>query len=88
MKSLISYVATKTKVINGKYHRFLERNFPRFYLLYTTFTKGKNRAETGPGRIGDARGCERDNLQVLLWERELGCLRFHKCLSIKLNVIS
>ncbi|XP_006095710.1 LETM1 domain-containing protein 1 isoform X2 [Myotis lucifugus] len=40
VKSLISYVATKTKAINGKYHRFLERNFPRFYLLYTTFTKG------------------------------------------------
>lgn len=52
MKSLISYVATKTKAINGKYHRFLERNFPRFYLLYTTFTKGKNGAETGTGGTG------------------------------------
>ncbi|KAK1341163.1 hypothetical protein QTO34_017565 [Cnephaeus nilssonii] len=40
VKSLISYVATKTKAINGKYHRFLERYFPRFYVLYTTFTKG------------------------------------------------
>ncbi|XP_059538909.1 LETM1 domain-containing protein 1 isoform X7 [Myotis daubentonii] len=43
VKSLISYVATKTKAINGKYHRFLERNFPRFYLLYTTFTKVSSR---------------------------------------------
>ncbi|KAF6339674.1 LETM1 domain containing 1 [Rhinolophus ferrumequinum] len=40
VKSLISYVVTKTKVINGKYHRFLGRNFPRFYILYTTFMKG------------------------------------------------
>ncbi|XP_004863017.1 LETM1 domain-containing protein 1 isoform X2 [Heterocephalus glaber] len=40
MKSLISYVVTKTKVINGKYHRFLGRHFPRFYVLYTIFMKG------------------------------------------------
>ncbi|XP_036092507.1 LETM1 domain-containing protein 1 isoform X2 [Rousettus aegyptiacus] len=40
VKSLISYVVTKTKVINGKYHRFLGRHFPRFYILYTTFMKG------------------------------------------------
>ncbi|XP_016056774.1 PREDICTED: LETM1 domain-containing protein 1 isoform X3 [Miniopterus natalensis] len=40
VKSVISYVVTKTKAINGKYHRFLDRHFPRFYVLYTTFTKG------------------------------------------------
>ncbi|XP_025856128.1 LETM1 domain-containing protein 1 isoform X8 [Vulpes vulpes] len=40
VKSLISYVAAKTKVINGKYHRFLGRHFPRFYVLYTIFMKG------------------------------------------------
>ncbi|XP_004637875.1 LETM1 domain-containing protein 1 isoform X1 [Octodon degus] len=40
MKSLISYVVTKTKAINGKYHRFLSRHFPRFYVLYTIFMKG------------------------------------------------
>lgn len=40
MKSLISYVVTKTKAINGKYHRFLGRHFPRFYVLYTIFMKG------------------------------------------------
>ncbi|XP_065790476.1 LETM1 domain-containing protein 1 isoform X4 [Muntiacus reevesi] len=40
VKSLISYVVTKTKVINGKYHRFLGRHFPRFYVLYTIFMKG------------------------------------------------
>ncbi|XP_046921657.1 LETM1 domain-containing protein 1 isoform X5 [Lynx rufus] len=39
VKSLISYVVTKTKVINGKYHRFLGRHFPRFYVLYTIFMK-------------------------------------------------
>uniref|UniRef100_A0A8C5VN18 LETM1 domain containing 1 n=1 Tax=Microcebus murinus TaxID=30608 RepID=A0A8C5VN18_MICMU len=40
VKSLMSYVVTKTKVINGKYHRFLGRHFPRFYVLYTIFMKG------------------------------------------------
>ncbi|XP_069908343.1 LETM1 domain-containing protein 1 isoform X5 [Oryctolagus cuniculus] len=40
VKSLISYVVTKTKAINGKYHRFLGRHFPRFYVLYTIFMKG------------------------------------------------
>ncbi|XP_017401381.1 LETM1 domain-containing protein 1 isoform X6 [Cebus imitator] len=40
VKNLISYVVTKTKAINGKYHRFLGRHFPRFYVLYTIFTKG------------------------------------------------
>ncbi|XP_007956366.1 LETM1 domain-containing protein 1 [Orycteropus afer afer] len=40
VKSLISYVVTKTKVINEKYHRFLGRNFPRFHFMYTIFTKG------------------------------------------------
>uniref|UniRef100_A0A8D0TXF2 LETM1 domain containing 1 n=2 Tax=Sus scrofa TaxID=9823 RepID=A0A8D0TXF2_PIG len=40
VKSLISYVATKTKVIHEKYHRFLGRHFPRFYVLYTIFMKG------------------------------------------------
>uniref|UniRef100_A0A2K5F9G3 LETM1 domain containing 1 n=1 Tax=Aotus nancymaae TaxID=37293 RepID=A0A2K5F9G3_AOTNA len=33
-------VVDKTKAINGKYHRFLGRHFPRFYVLYTIFTKG------------------------------------------------
>ncbi|KAK2504426.1 hypothetical protein MC885_019817 [Smutsia gigantea] len=40
VKSLISYVMTKTKVVSGKYHRFLGRHFPRFYVLYTVFMKG------------------------------------------------
>ena len=45
VKSLISYVVTKTKVINGKYHRFLGRHFPRFYVLYTIFMKGKDKTK-------------------------------------------
>ncbi|XP_011786053.1 PREDICTED: LETM1 domain-containing protein 1 isoform X4 [Colobus angolensis palliatus] len=40
VKNLMSYVVTKTKAINGKYHRFLGRHFPRFYVLYTIFIKG------------------------------------------------
>ncbi|XP_025738628.1 LETM1 domain-containing protein 1 isoform X3 [Callorhinus ursinus] len=43
VKSLISYVVAKTKVINGKYHRFLGRHFPRFYVLYTVFLKVPSR---------------------------------------------
>uniref|UniRef100_A0A2R8VK53 LETM1 domain containing 1 n=1 Tax=Mus musculus TaxID=10090 RepID=A0A2R8VK53_MOUSE len=39
VKNLISYVVTKTRAINGSYHRFLGRHFPRFYALYTTFMK-------------------------------------------------
>ncbi|KAM4882590.1 LETM1 domain-containing protein 1 isoform 1-T1 [Thomomys bottae] len=39
-KNLISYVVTKTKGINEKYHRFLSRHFPNFYVLYTLFMKG------------------------------------------------
>ncbi|KAM6215315.1 LETM1 domain-containing protein 1 isoform 5-T5 [Rhynchocyon petersi] len=39
VKSLLSYVVTKTKAINEKYHRFLGRNFPRFYVMYTVFMK-------------------------------------------------
>ncbi|XP_053413994.1 LETM1 domain-containing protein 1 isoform X1 [Nycticebus coucang] len=40
VKNFFSYVVNKTKVINGKYHRFLGRHFPRFYVLYTIFMKG------------------------------------------------
>ncbi|XP_055483143.1 LETM1 domain-containing protein 1 isoform X2 [Psammomys obesus] len=40
VKNLISYVVTKTRTINGSYHRFLGRHFPRFYALYTVFMKG------------------------------------------------
>ncbi|XP_011858044.1 PREDICTED: LETM1 domain-containing protein 1 isoform X4 [Mandrillus leucophaeus] len=40
VKNLMSYLVTKTKAINGKYHRFLGRHFPRFYVLYTIFMKG------------------------------------------------
>ncbi|XP_075407791.1 LETM1 domain-containing protein 1 isoform X1 [Tenrec ecaudatus] len=40
VKSLLSYVMAKTKVVNEKYHRFLGRNFPRFYAMYTLFMKG------------------------------------------------
>ncbi|XP_066210132.1 LETM1 domain-containing protein 1 isoform X4 [Saccopteryx leptura] len=48
VKSLISYVVAKTKVINGKYHRFLDRHFPRFYVLYTTFMKVPSRHHQVP----------------------------------------
>ncbi|MEJ1271226.1 LETM1 domain containing 1 [Cricetulus griseus] len=39
VKNLISYVVTKTRAINGTYHRFLGHHFPRFYALYTVFMK-------------------------------------------------
>ncbi|XP_038197309.1 LETM1 domain-containing protein 1 isoform X3 [Arvicola amphibius] len=43
VKNLISYVVTKTRAINGTYHRFLGRHFPRFYALYTVFMKVPSR---------------------------------------------
>ncbi|XP_060051326.1 LETM1 domain-containing protein 1 isoform X4 [Erinaceus europaeus] len=43
VKNLVSYVVTKTKMINGKYHQFLSRHFPRFYVLYTVFMKVPSR---------------------------------------------
>ncbi|XP_054859735.1 LETM1 domain-containing protein 1 [Eublepharis macularius] len=39
-KTLLSALVSKAKYINEKYERFLERTFPRFYLLYSTFFKG------------------------------------------------
>ncbi|NXQ99839.1 LTMD1 protein, partial [Sagittarius serpentarius] len=39
-RSLLAALVSKAKLINGRYERFLERTFPRFYVLYATFTKG------------------------------------------------
>uniref|UniRef100_A0A8C0EPR8 Uncharacterized protein n=1 Tax=Bubo bubo TaxID=30461 RepID=A0A8C0EPR8_BUBBB len=38
--SVLAALASTAKRINGRYERFLERTFPRFYVLYVTFTKG------------------------------------------------
>lgn len=37
---LTSALVSKIKYLNQKYERYLERNFPRFYQLYSTFLKG------------------------------------------------
>ncbi|XP_009282523.1 PREDICTED: LETM1 domain-containing protein 1-like, partial [Aptenodytes forsteri] len=39
-RSVLAALASKAKRINGRYERFLERTFPRFYVLHATFTKG------------------------------------------------
>ncbi|NXG89580.1 LTMD1 protein, partial [Stercorarius parasiticus] len=39
-RSILATLASKAKHINGRYERFLEKTFPRFYVLYATFTKG------------------------------------------------
>ncbi|NXH79297.1 LTMD1 protein, partial [Hydrobates tethys] len=39
-RSVLAALASKAKRISGRYERFLERTFPRFYVLYATFTKG------------------------------------------------
>ncbi|NXW60244.1 LTMD1 protein, partial [Eurystomus gularis] len=39
-RSILSALASKVKRVNLRYERFLERTFPRFYILYSTFTKG------------------------------------------------
>ncbi|MGH0178939.1 UNVERIFIED_CONTAM: hypothetical protein FKN15_077977 [Acipenser sinensis] len=38
-----SLIVSKLRLVNEKYERFLERNFPAFYLLYSTFFRGKRR---------------------------------------------
>ncbi|XP_052604934.1 LETM1 domain-containing protein 1 isoform X5 [Peromyscus californicus insignis] len=43
VKNLVTYMMTKTRAINGSYHRFLSRHFPRFYALYTVFMKVPSR---------------------------------------------
>ncbi|XP_013930706.1 PREDICTED: LETM1 domain-containing protein 1-like [Thamnophis sirtalis] len=35
-----SALVSKIKYLNQKYERYLERKFPRFYQLYSTFLKG------------------------------------------------
>ncbi|XP_072510801.1 LETM1 domain-containing protein 1 isoform X2 [Notamacropus eugenii] len=40
VKSFVSSFVAKTKVVNEKYNRFLERRFPRFYVVYSAFVKG------------------------------------------------
>ncbi|XP_026723383.1 LETM1 domain-containing protein 1 [Athene cunicularia] len=39
-RSVLAALASAAKRVNGRYERFLERTFPRFYVLYVTFTKG------------------------------------------------
>ncbi|NXX62347.1 LTMD1 protein, partial [Scopus umbretta] len=39
-RSVLAALVSKVKRLNGRYERFLERTFPRFYVLYATFTKG------------------------------------------------
>ncbi|NWU48341.1 LTMD1 protein, partial [Dromas ardeola] len=39
-RSVLAALASKVKHINRRYERFLEKTFPRFYVLYATFTKG------------------------------------------------
>ncbi|XP_007420785.1 LETM1 domain-containing protein 1 isoform X1 [Python bivittatus] len=39
-KKLTSVLVSKVKCLNKKYERYLERTFPRFYQLYSTFLKG------------------------------------------------
>ncbi|XP_053564194.1 LETM1 domain-containing protein 1 [Bombina bombina] len=39
-KNMFSLIASKAKYANEKYEQFLERKFPNFFLLYSTFMKG------------------------------------------------
>ncbi|XP_078057097.1 LETM1 domain-containing protein 1 [Mustelus asterias] len=38
--TLSSAIISKAKRLNAKYEKFLERNFPRFYVIYSTFFRG------------------------------------------------
>ncbi|XP_064494827.1 LETM1 domain-containing protein 1-like isoform X3 [Pseudopipra pipra] len=37
-RALVAAVATVARRVNARYERYLERSFPRFYVLYSTFT--------------------------------------------------
>ncbi|NWV04887.1 LTMD1 protein, partial [Ptilonorhynchus violaceus] len=39
-RALVAAVVTAARRINARYEQYLERSFPRFYLLYSTFTTG------------------------------------------------
>ncbi|NXS90949.1 LTMD1 protein, partial [Jacana jacana] len=39
-RSVVAALVATAKRLNGRYERFLERTFPRFYVLYATFTRG------------------------------------------------
>ncbi|XP_051627556.1 LETM1 domain-containing protein 1 isoform X4 [Manacus candei] len=39
-RALVAAVAAMARRVNARYERYLERSFPRFYVLYSTFTSG------------------------------------------------
>nr|DBA32817.1 TPA: hypothetical protein GDO54_000578 [Pyxicephalus adspersus] len=39
-KSIMSILSSKARHLNARYEQFLERKFPNFYTLYSTFMKG------------------------------------------------
>ncbi|NXG20371.1 LTMD1 protein, partial [Grallaria varia] len=39
-RALLAAVVAMARRVNTRYERYLERTFPRFYLLYNTFTRG------------------------------------------------
>ncbi|NXM26826.1 LTMD1 protein, partial [Oxyruncus cristatus] len=39
-RALVAAVVAVARRVNARYERYLERSFPRFYLLYSTFTSG------------------------------------------------
>ncbi|XP_040196784.1 LETM1 domain-containing protein 1 [Rana temporaria] len=39
-QSILSILSLKARQLNTRYEQFLERKFPKFYTLYSTFTKG------------------------------------------------
>ncbi|NP_001016022.1 LETM1 domain-containing protein 1 [Xenopus tropicalis] len=51
-KSMLSLIASKAKYANEKYEHFLERKFPNFYLLYSTFMKGFRMLMTEAKEVG------------------------------------
>ncbi|XP_018417619.1 PREDICTED: LETM1 domain-containing protein 1 [Nanorana parkeri] len=39
-QSVLSVITSKARHLNARYEQFLERKFPNFYILYSTFMKG------------------------------------------------
>lgn len=42
-RALVAAVAAAARRVSARYEQYLERSFPRFYLLYNTFKNGESR---------------------------------------------
>lgn len=46
-RALVAAVAAAARRVNARYERYLERSFPSFYLLHSTFKTGESQRGGG-----------------------------------------